>query len=539
MIRVCPDGRLIFSLRASNYQRLEAAVALLYSIDAIRPLRHGGQKMATDFTMTRRKTLLAGATVAAASALRSELATNTARAQQPAAPAGGTQSTSEEETQAIVQEAYIYLYPLILMDVTRKQLTNLDPKVNQFGGPSNAFTHVRTFPTAEMRTVVRPNFDTLYSSAWLDLTKGPVVVSTANTGDRYFMLPMLDMWTDVFAVPGKRTNGTVAADFAIVPPEWNGQLPKGLESIDAPTPYVWIIGRTQTNGVKDYEAVHKVQDGYKITLLPDWGKAPRTIEQKIDPSVDTKTEPVRQVNEMAAEEYFNYGAELMKRNPPHATDWSINARMTRIGLEPGDSFDASIAGADALAQGAAAGLKLMQEKAPTIARVTNGWQMNTDTMGVYGNYYLKRAIVAMVGLGANQVEDAIYPLNVSDADSKPVMAENNYVLHFNKEELPPVGAFWSLTLYDAEGFQVANALNRFAIGDRDPIKFNADGSLDLYIQNQNPGPDKEANWLPAPNGGKLGLTLRLYAPKPQVADGRWNPPPVRREIDGSGSRALQ
>ena len=201
--------------------------------------------MATDFTMTRRKTLLAGATVAAASALRSELATNTAGAQQPAAPAGGTQSTSEEETQAIVQEAYIYLYPLILMDVTRKQLTNLDPKVNQFGGPSNAFTHVRTFPTAEMRTVVRPNFDTLYSSAWLDLTKGPVVVSTANTGDRYFMLPMLDMWTDVFAVPGKRTNGTVAADFAIVPPEWNGQLRKGLESIDAPTPYVWIIGRTR------------------------------------------------------------------------------------------------------------------------------------------------------------------------------------------------------------------------------------------------------------------------------------------------------
>src|SRR5262245_5310539 len=315
------------------------------------------------------------------------------------APRAIAQSTSAGVAQVISQEAYIYLYPLILMDLTRKQLTNHDPKVNQFGGPANAFTHVRSFPTAEMRTVVRPNFDTLYSSAWLDLSKGPVVVSTANTADRYFMLPMLDMWTDVFAVPGKRTNGTVAADFAIVPPEWNGQLPKGLVSIDAPTPYVWIIGRTQTNGVKDYEAVHKVQDGYKITLLSDWRKPPRPIEQKIDPAVDTKTEPMRQVNEMAAEDYFNYGAELMKRNPPHPTDWSINARMTRIGLEPGDSFDASIAGAEALAQGAAAGLKLMREKMPTIARVTNGWQMNTDTMGVYGNYYLKRAIVAMVGLG--------------------------------------------------------------------------------------------------------------------------------------------
>jgi hypothetical protein len=495
-------------------------------------------EMATEFSITRRRTLLGGATVAAASALGSELVAGSAQAQQPAA-AAGARPTSEEEAQAIAQEAYIYLYPLILMDVTRKQLTNLDPKVNQFGGPANAFAHVRTFPTAEMRTVVRPNFDTLYSSAWLDLSKGPVVVSTENTRDRYFMLPMLDMWTDVFAAPGKRTNGTGAAAFALVPPEWNGQLPKGLESIDAPTPYVWIIGRTQTNGVQDYQAVHKVQDGYKITLLADWGKSPRKIEQKIDRSVDTSTEPLRQVDEMPPDEYFSYGAELMKRNPPHATDWSINARMTRIGLEPGDSFDASMASADALAQGAAAGLKLMREKAATIARVTNGWQMNTDTMGVYGNYYLKRAIIAMVGLGANQVEDAIYPLNVSDADGKPVMAENKYVLHFNKEELPPVGAFWSLTLYDAEGFQVPNALNRFAIGDRDPIKFNADGSLDLYVQNQNPGPDTEANWLPAPNSGKLGLTLRLYAPLPQVADGRWNPPPVRRQTDGSGSRALQ
>jgi hypothetical protein len=177
--------------------------------------------------------------------------------------------------------------------------------------------------------------------------------------------------------------------------------------------------------VKDYEAVHKVQDGYKITLMSDWEKSSQRVEQKIDPLVDTKTEPVRQVNEMSADEFFNYGAELMKRNPPHCTDWSINARMKRIGLEPGDDFDHSLASADALAQGAAAGLNLMREKAPTIARVTNGWQMNTDTMGVYGNYYLKRAIVALVGLGANQVEDAIYPLNVSDADGKPVIAEHH------------------------------------------------------------------------------------------------------------------
>jgi len=234
------------------------------------------------------------------------------------------------------------------------------------------------------------------------------------------------------------------------------------------------------------------------------------------------------VNQMPALEFFRYAAELMKRNPPHLTDWSIVARMKRIGLEAGKSFDSSVVSADALARGAAAGLQLMRDKMHTIAPVINGWQMNTHTMGVYGNYYLKRAIVAMAGLGANQPQDAIYPLNITDADGKPVVAENRYVLHFSRDELPPVDAFWSLTLYDAQGFQVANPIDRFALGDRDALEYNADGSLDLYVQNESPGPGKEANWLPAPKSGGLGLTLRLYAPKPQALDGSWNPPAIQR-----------
>lgn len=440
----------------------------------------------------------------------------------------GVGVSSPDEAQTIAQEAYLYLYPLVLMDLTRKQLTNLDPKASPFGGPANAFTHVREFPTAEMRSVVRPNFDTLYSSAWLDLSNGPLIVSTADTGGRYFLLPMLDMWTNVFAVPGKRTNGTAAADFALVPPGWSGNLPQGVERIDAPTPHVWIIGRTQTDGVRDYDTVHKIQDGYRITALADWGKAPVKVEQKIDPSVDTKTEPLRQVAAMPAVEFFKYGAELMKQNPPHATDWSTIARIKRIGLEPGKSFDVTKVSADVLATGAADAVTQMQEKGPTLAQRVNGWQMNTDTMGVYGNYYLKRAIVALVGLGANQVDDAIYPLNVADADGKPVMAENKYVLRFSKDELPPVNAFWSLTMYDSEGYQVANPINRFAIGDRDALKFNPDGSLDLYVQTESPGADRESNWLPAPKAGPLGLTLRLYAPKPQALDGRWTPAAIQR-----------
>jgi hypothetical protein len=169
----------------------------------------------------------------------------------------------------------------------------------------------------------------------------------------------------------------------------------------------------------------------------------------------------------------------------------------------------------------------MRAKIPTLARVVNGWQMNTDTMGVYGNYYLKRAIVAMVGLGANVPEDAVYPLNIGDADSKPLNGTNKYVLQFAKNEIPPAAAFWSITLYDKDGFPTANVLNRNAIGDRDELKFNADGSLDLYFQNESPGKDKESNWLPAPTGD-FNLAMRLYAPKLEVLDGRWAPPPIRR-----------
>ena len=442
------------------------------------------------------------------------------------ASAQSAERITEQETYEIGVEAYIYFYPLISMDVTRRVSTNVEPGKKPGFGPMNVFHHMRVYPDANVREVVRPNFDTLYSIAWLDLREEPVIVSAPDTQGRYYLLPMLDMWTDVFASPGKRTSGTKAAHYAVVPPGWIGKLPKEIERIQAPTSHVWITGRTQTNGPKDYEAVHKVQDGYKITPLSGWGKRSAPVVFKSDTTVDMKTPPLEQVNKMAVAKYFAYGTELMKISPPHLTDWSTVARLKRIGIEAGKSFDfnkAEPAVKRALERAAADGLKQMVAKVPTLARVVNGWQMNTDTMGVYGNYYLKRAIVAMVGLGANQVDDAVYPLNVGDSDGKPLDGANKYVLHFKKEELPPVEAFWSVTMYDAQGFQAANNINRFAIGDRDALKFNSDGSLDIYIQNESPGADKESNWLPAPKG-PLGVTMRLYAPKAQALDGRWAPP---------------
>lgn len=434
-----------------------------------------------------------------------------------------------EEAYDIGLQAYLYFYPLVTMDVTRRVFTNGKNESLQIC-PINEFLNIRSFPPAEFKRVVRPNFDTLYSTAWLDLTDDPVIVSVPDTGGRYYLLPMLDMWTDVFASPGKRTTGTNASNFAIVPQCWNGTLPAGVSRIDAPTPYVFIIGRTQTNGVSDYDAIHKVQDGYKITPLSEWGKVPKPVNVTIDPTIDMKTPPLVQVNSMPAATYFAYAAEIMKLNPPHLTDGPILAQMKRIGIEPGRSFDFEKLDTPtqlALKKAAADGLEMMNAKAPTMAEIVNGWEMNTNTMGVYGNYYLKRAIIAMSGLGANLPEDAIFPQLLVDADSKNLNGNNSYLLHFNKSELPPANAFWSVTMYDAQGFQVANKLNRSAIGDRDNLTYNIDGSLDIYIQHDSPGLDKESNWLPAPKA-PMSIVMRLYWPKMEALDGRWVPPAVKK-----------
>ncbi len=440
---------------------------------------------------------------------------------------------SEQEAHDIGVSAYLYFYPLITMDLTRKQMTNAEPGKIPGYGPMNTFANVPEYPTADMKTVVRPNFDTLYSVSWLDLTKGPVIVSVPNTHGRYYLLPMLDMWTDVFASPGWRTTGTQALNFAIVPTSWEGKLPKDVQRIQAPTPYVWIIGRTKTDGPEDYEAVQKIQAGFKISPLAEGEKNFMQEKEKIDSSIDMKTPPKKQVDAMPAGTYFAYAAELLKLHPPHLTDEPILALLKRIGFEPGKSFDINHLPPTikrALERAPADALELMEWKTPTIAKNENGWSMNTDTMGVYGNYYLKRAIVANLGLGANLPEDAIYPLNLYDDKGKPLNGTYQYIIHFEKGNTPPVQAFWSITLYDQEGYQVTNRLNRFALSSWMPFQYNTDGSLDLYFQYESPGADKEANWLPAPKG-PFNLTMRLYAPKEAALVGKWTPPPVKRLED--------
>jgi hypothetical protein len=450
---------------------------------------------------------------------------------------------TEEQMRTIGVDAYLYFYPLISADLTRRVSTNIEADKEPLKGPMNTFLNAPTYPPADQRVVVRLNFDTLYSFAYLDLTKEPVVVSSPDTDGRYFLLPMLDLWTDVFASPGWRTTGTQAQTFLIIPSGWRPDLrvraveefnlPKDTQVIDAPTPYVIIAGRTRTDGPQDYDAVHKIQAGYKVTLLSQWGKPPQPVTANIDPNIDMKTPPKVQIDTMPAAKFFAYAADLLKVNPPHITDQPMIAQLKKLGIEPGKSFDfdkADPAIQKALVAAREDAQQLMRWALPRLAPVVNYWQTNTNTVGVYGNYYLKRAIIAQVGLGANVPEDAIYPFNFGDETGRPLDGANKYTLHFDRGQTPPAAAFWSVTLYDPDGFQVPNALNRFTVSSWMPLHHNADGSLDLYFQSESPGPDKEANWLPAPKG-PFNLTMRVYAPRTDALIGKWNPPPVVRTQD--------
>jgi hypothetical protein len=436
----------------------------------------------------------------------------------------------QDDLRAIGIELYTYLYPLVTMEVTRRQMTNA-PLGSVVGrGPMNTFVHVREFPPADFRDVVRPNFDTLYSVAWLDLAREPLVVSVPDTGGRYYVLPLYDMWTDAFAAPGWRTTGTAAQAWALLAPGWTGALPDGVRPIHCPTSTIWVIGRTQTNGPEDYAAVNAIQDGLTITPLSVWPAAPEAVRAVIDPDVDNDTEPLHQVNAMSFVDYLTTAADLLLRYPPHPTDFAVLERAKRIGFVAGRRFDPTALDADTLQQLESVptdALTHLQAVVPTMARLANGWSMNTDSMGVYGNFYLKRAIVAMVGLGANQPEDAIYPLQVATSEGQGAVGSNAYRIQFPADALPPCDAFWSVTMYDEEGFQVANKLDRFAIGSKDNLRHDPDGSLTLLVQHEDPGGEASANWLPAPEG-PFTLCMRLYAPRPQALDGRWNPPPLVR-----------
>ena len=433
-----------------------------------------------------------------------------------------------DRTHEIGVQAYIYAYPMIMMEITRRVSTNVEAPIGP-KAPMNQFAHLRSFPDHTFKEVVRPNADTLYSIVWFDVSKEPQVLSVSDTGGRYYMLPMLDMWTDVIAAPGSRTSGTKAAIFAIVGPKWQGDLLDGVTPVRSPTNVGWIIGRTQTNGAADYENVHQIQDGYKLTPLNQWGKSympPAKVP--VNSTWDTKTPPPVQVAKMSAKAYFELFAKLLKDNPPHELDWNMVEQLKQIGIIPGEEFDFSKLSAETrktLERAVGGAQKMIAET--QMGEVVNGWQIARELMGNYGTSYLRRAFIALIGLGANVPEDAVYPMSNVDSEGQPYNGSHRYVIHFEKGELPPVRGFWSLSMYGAEMYFVDNPIRRYAIGDRDKLQYNKDGSLNIYIQHASPGKDKESNWLPAPEGD-FDLVLRAYWPVLEVLTGGWNPPAVKR-----------
>ena len=448
----------------------------------------------------------------------------------PATPEN-TAAKEKEGLETGVQ-AVVYGLPLVIMDITMKKSTNVARPAGNFA-PANQFAHLREFPTASFKDVVRANVDTLYSSAFLDLSKEPVVLSVPDMHGRYYLLPMIDMWTDIFASPGKRTTGTKAGTFVVTGPGWTGTLPTGMKELKSPTTGVWIIGRTQTNGPKDYAAVHAIQNGYKLVPLSAFGKPYSPPQGTVDPDIDMKAAPVETLQKMTSASFFDALAQLLKSNPPPASDAPVLAKLATIGVVPGEKFDPSKldpAVAKGLDGSLSVALQKLQEAAKTSGTPVNGWQIPPSILGKFGTEYGIRGIVALVGLGANLPEDAVYPTTYVDAESKALNGANRYTLHFDKALGPPVNAFWSVTMYDAQSFFVDNAINRYAISSWMPFKRNSDGSVDLYLQHDSPGKDKEANWLPAA-AGDFNVTLRMYWPKdksPSIIDGSWKPPAVTR-----------
>ena len=482
----------------------------------------------------RRDVLLNGSTLLAASALTGgALVAATGTPASAQASAAMSTALPSDQIGDVVTSAYIYAYPLIIMEMTRRVGTNV-ADTSHFGkAPMNQFGNLPAFPDATFTDVVRPNADTLYSIMWFDVSKEPLLISVPDSGGRYYLLPMLDMWTDVFESAGKRTTGTSAQVLAIAEPRWQGRLPAGAALIHSPTAIGWIIGRTQTNGKADYEAVHKFQAGLITTPLSQWGKSYRPPAGKINPEWDTKTPPVDQVEKLSPAAYFSLFTELTKLNPPHANDYPILDQMRRMGIEPGKPFAFDKASPEiqrALTEAGPAALKKIKARFLRSGVASAGWRTNLTAIGTYGADYLSRAAVAYAGLGANTIEDAVYPTAIADADARPFSSDNRYILHFNKEQVPLVRGFWSLTMYNEKQLFAANPIHRYAIGDRDKLAFNPDGSLDLYIQRGSPGKDKESNWLPAPASGPFTMNLRLYWPKAEVLDGTWAPPGVKLVI---------
>jgi hypothetical protein len=436
----------------------------------------------------------------------------------------------EEVTYVVGLEEYVYGYPLVMMDVTREVMT-ATPVSGQYTAPINQFERLRTYVSPEYKNVVRISVNSLWSTAFLDLDQEPMIVSVPDMGGRYIVVQAMNMWTDNFLSAGTRTNGGKAGKYLIAGPKWNGSVPKDVDqAFKCTTRYGFVLIQMSAGSPADFPAINAKQDQLKITPLSAWGKPytpPATVP--VNPDTDTTATPFDQVRLMSGEMFFRRLAKALADNPPYPADSTKIELLKKLGVEAGKPFDASKLNPDVLK-----GINVVPyevnklfEAGPFTMKTVNGW-INMLDIGAYGTDYQTRAYVAYMGLGALSKEDAVYPSAFVDSTNTALDGSHKYDMHFEKGGLPPSKpGVWSISPYRGN-FYVSNSLNRYGILSSMPLKYNADGSLDIYMQKDSPCADKESNWLPIPPSGMFNLTVRSYQPGEALLDGSYKLPPVVR-----------
>ncbi|MEU1431201.1 DUF1254 domain-containing protein [Nocardia sp. NPDC005746] len=420
---------------------------------------------------------------------------------------------ASNDAKDIAADAYVFGYPLVLMDVTRET-----------GGPANQFVHQNP-PSPEVRQVVRLNLDTLYSQAWLDLRPEPMVlqVPAIETG-RYWLMQFLDAWSNTVHDPAS-TNPRVKNapqqppyTYLVTGPGWKGTVPEGMTQLAMPTGTTWLLGRIEYQGEADIEHVRAIQHRLKLAPLSVWNSD--GVQGGPGALAASSSAPAQMVGAMDGPTFFARMCAVMAANPAHEDDVDAMKRFATIGITPGG---AATVPADVLNAGLADGRRALTEYRDPKSQYQNGWLFNLE-VGAYGTDYPLRAQVAALGLGANLPRDAVYPTIDGNADG-----DSRFRVTFAQDQLPPVGAFWSLTAYDSESYLVQNSARIYSVGHLVPLSPAEDGTITIAVQNAEPGPEVPAgHWLPIPESGWFSLTLRLYAPKDSVLNGKWEVPKLEK-----------
>lgn len=430
-------------------------------------------------------------------------------------------------TQAEAEAIFDYAYPLVIMQISQDVMFTVPFRPKSW---PNRFIHFKSLAQPKQKAVVLGNRNTLYSVGWLDLSEGPVVFEIPDMGERYYVMPLLDAWTNTFASLGSRTTGQSAQKYLIANPAWDGDTPEGFELITSPTNMVWITGRIQADSPQDAEAVGELQEQYTLKTLTEW----RGGE---DPFLDYKPrfkalgvrKPVPYSLKMKPGKFYNTFLQAWARNTAPEADQTMLDLLETAGLKPGqtDSYSTLPSNVRSMLK---RGLEAKQSSYLAAfykgTEQTDPWIFNLDpNMGNWDTQYDRRAYWAMWGLGTNIVEDAVYGVTQLDTDLAELNGENTYKMHFAPGTTPPSGAFWSVTNYDTDGYLEKNDLDRYSLGSHQPIRFNEDGSLDFYLSHTKPSGVE--NWVPAPKG-KFKTLLRIYWPDQTVLDGEWDLPPLDR-----------